>query len=63
MKTHAPLTFALISAGLLATLPLLASAQDTVVVETITATTYVNGGVGKDEEITLHRIARSSRCA
>ena len=58
MKTHAPLTAALIGAGLLATLPLAASAQDSVVVETITATTYVNGGVGKDEEVALHRIAK-----
>ena len=58
MKTHAPLTAALIGAGLLATLPFAASAQDSVVVETITATTYVNGGVGKDEEVALHRIAK-----
>jgi hypothetical protein len=58
MKTHAPLTAALIGAGLLATLPLVASAQDSVIVETITATTYVNGGIGKDEEVALHRIAK-----
>jgi hypothetical protein len=58
MKTHAPLTAVLIGVGMLVTLPLLASAQDTVVVETITATTYVNGGVGKDEEVALRRIAK-----
>ena len=58
MKTHAPLTAALIGAGLLATLPLAACAQDSVVVETITATTYVNGGIGKDEEVVLRRIAK-----
>jgi hypothetical protein len=48
MRTRSPLTAALISAALLATLPLAASAQETVVVETVTATPYVNGGVGKD---------------
>jgi hypothetical protein len=58
MKTPTPLTAALIGAGLLATLPFAAGAQDSVVVETITATTYVNGGVGKDEEVALHRIAK-----
>jgi hypothetical protein len=58
MRTHAPLTAALIGAGLFATLPLTASAQDSIVVETITATTYVNGGVGKDEEVAMHRIAK-----
>ena len=58
MKTHAPLTAALIGAGLLATLPLAVGAQEPVVVETITATTYVNGGVGKDDEVALHRIAK-----
>jgi hypothetical protein len=58
MKTHAPLTAVLIGVGMLVTLPLLASAQDTVVVETITATTYVNGGVGKEEEVALRRIAK-----
>ena len=58
MKTHATLTAALIGAGLLIALPIVASAQDAVIVETITATTYVNGGVGKDEEVALHRIAK-----
>jgi hypothetical protein len=52
------LTAALIGAGLLATLPFTAGAQNSIVVETITATTYVNGGVGKDEEVALHRIAK-----
>jgi hypothetical protein len=58
MKTHAHLTTALIGAGLLATLPFPAGAQDSAVVETVTATTYLNGGVGKDEEATLRRIAK-----
>ncbi len=31
---------------------------ETVVVPTITATTYINGGVGKNEEATMHRVAK-----
>ena len=58
MKIHTPLTAALIGAGLLATLPFATGAQESVVVETVTATTYVNGGIGKDDEIALHRIAK-----
>jgi hypothetical protein len=58
MKTPTPLTAARMGAGLLAMLPFAAGAQDSVVVETITATTYVNGDVGKDEEAALHRIAK-----
>lgn len=58
MKIHVHLTAALIGAGLLAALPLAAGAQDSVVVENVTATTYLNGGVGKDEEATLHRVAK-----
>lgn len=52
------LSFALFGATLLAAVPLAAGAQDAVVVETITATTYVNGGIGKDEQSAMHRIAK-----
>lgn len=58
MKTHVTLTAALITAGLLAMLPFAASAQDAIVVETITATTYLNGGVGKDEAAAVRSVAR-----
>ena len=58
MKIRNSLTSALIGAGCLATLPLAATAQDPIVVETITATTYVNGGVGKDDEAAMRRVAK-----
>jgi uncharacterized protein (DUF427 family) len=38
--------------------PLAAHAQETVVVETVTATTYLNGGVGKDERASMQRMAK-----
>jgi hypothetical protein len=38
--------------------PLAAAAQESVVVETVFATTYLNGGIGKDEEDAMHRIAK-----
>ena len=57
MKTSAPLTAAPIGAGLLVTLPLAAGAQESMVVETVTAAAYVNGGIGKDDEVAMHRIA------
>ena len=43
MKASAPLTAALIGAGLLATLPLAAGAQESMVVETVTAITDARG--------------------
>ncbi len=58
MKTRTPLLEILFGAGLLATLPLSAGAQDSIAVETITATTYLNGGVGKDEEAAMRRVAK-----
>ena len=58
MKIRTRLTVLLIGASLLATLPLAASAQDSIVVETITATTYLNGGIGKDEEAAMRRVAK-----
>jgi hypothetical protein len=35
-----------------------AGAQDSIVVEIITATTYLNGGVGKEEEAAMRRMAK-----
>ncbi|MQM30166.1 MAG: hypothetical protein CRU78_06335 [Candidatus Accumulibacter phosphatis] len=68
MKTLSSLTAALIGASLLATLPLAAIAKEPVVVETIVQepvvveavlfSTYLNGGVGKDEEATMRRLAK-----
>jgi hypothetical protein len=58
MKIRSPLAAMFIGVSMLATLPLAASAQDSVVVETITATTYVNGGIGKDEEAAMRRVAK-----
>ncbi len=55
-----------IAAGMLVSMT--AAAQDglhekvdvveTIVAPTITATTYLNGGVGKNEEATMHRLAK-----
>ena len=58
MKIHTHHSAVLLAAGVLAMLPFGASAQDAIVVETITATTYVNGGIGKDEEATMRRVAK-----
>ncbi len=58
MKIRTTLTAVLLGAGLLATLPVAASAQDPIVVQTISATTYANGGVGKDEETAMRRMAK-----
>lgn len=52
------LNAALIGACLRATLPLAASAQESIIVETITATTYLNGGIGKDELAAIRRVAK-----
>lgn len=57
MKSRQSLVAAMLGATLAASLPLSAGAQDSVVVETITATTYMNGGFGKDEEATMRRVA------
>lgn len=48
----------LAGSSLLASLPLAASAQEIIVVETISATTYLNGGIGKDEADAMRRIAK-----
>lgn len=57
MKIHAPLTGVMIGIGLL-TLSLAARAQESIVVETVTATTYANGGIGKAEEAAMRRVAK-----
>ncbi|WP_313954060.1 hypothetical protein [Accumulibacter sp.] len=68
MKTLGSFTGALIGASLLATLPLAANAREPVIVETIVqepvvveavlVSTYLNGGVGKDEAATMRRLAK-----
>lgn len=58
MKIRTQLSAVLLGASVLTMLPLAANAQDSIVVETITATTYLNGGVGKDEEATMRRVAK-----
>lgn len=58
MKTRIPLAAMSLGAVLLTALPLSALAQDSIVVETVTATTYLNGGVGKDEEAAMRRVAK-----
>lgn len=58
MKIRTHHSAVLLAASVLAMLPLGASAQDSIVVETITATTYVNGGIGKDEEAAMRRVAK-----
>ena len=58
MNIRTPLAAMLIGVGMVATLPLAASAQDSIVVETITATTFANGGIGDSEIATMRRIAK-----
>ena len=58
MKIRTTLTAVVIGASLLATLPVAARAQDPIVVKTISATTYANGGVGKGEEAAMRRMAK-----
>ncbi len=58
MKTQLPLSAVLLGATLFVALPSAANAQDAIVVETITATTYVNGGIGETEQATMRRIAK-----
>ncbi len=61
MKIRNPLSIVLIAASLLVPVAVRADQdmQEKVdVVETITATTYLNGGIGKDEEATMHRLAK-----
>jgi len=58
MKIHPRLTAVLICGSLLAILSLAAAAQDAIVVQTVTATTYLNGGIGQSEENTMRRIAK-----
>ena len=57
MKIGTPLTGLSIGASLLATLPLEASAQDPIVAEIINATTYLNGGVGREEVAAMRRMS------
>ena len=58
MKTRIPVAAISLGAALLTALHLSALAQDSIVVETVTATTYLNGGVGKDEEAAMRRVAK-----
>jgi len=58
MKIQIPLRTVLLGASLLVALPFAASAQDAIIAETITATTYVNGGIGESEQATMRRIAK-----
>lgn len=58
MKIHTTLTAVVIGASLLATLPVAARAQEPVFAETVTATTYANGGVGAGEEAAMRRMAK-----
>jgi hypothetical protein len=71
MKTRTTLTAALISAALLTSAPLAVNAQEKtvkpviveevivpIVVKTSEVTTYLNGGIGKDEQAAMHRIEK-----
>src|SRR5579859_5650997 len=57
MKIGTPLTGLSIGASLLATLPLEASAQDPIVAGIINGTTYLNGGIGREEEAAMRRMS------
>ena len=58
MKIHTHVAAALLGVSLLMVLPFAARAQDAIIVETITATTYVNGGIGEGEQAAMRRIAK-----
>lgn len=63
MKIRPALSAALIGATLIASVPLIANAEELIVVEpivveTFTATTYLNGGIGKEEVGVMRRIAK-----
>jgi hypothetical protein len=59
MKTHSILFAALIGTTLVASVPVVANEQavEPVVAKTFLAKTYLNGGIGKDEEDFMHRTA------
>lgn len=58
MKARSHLTAALIGIGMIATLPAAASPQNPVSIHKYGATTYVNGGIGQDEETAMRHMAR-----
>ncbi|MCL4471632.1 MAG: hypothetical protein M1547_11070 [Gammaproteobacteria bacterium] len=62
MKIRSTLTAALIGATLITSVPLAADAKDLIVepiiVETFSVTTYLNGGIGKNEADAMRRIAK-----
>ena len=61
MKIHHALNTALIAAGLFVSLSVAAQEnmhEEVNVVGIINATTYLNGGIGKDEEAAMHRLAK-----
>ncbi|MEO8037650.1 MAG: carboxypeptidase regulatory-like domain-containing protein [Betaproteobacteria bacterium] len=61
MKIQHPSLALLLGAGLLAATPLATLAADAgnlIVPRTVHGTTYLNGGVGKEEESAMHRMAK-----
>ena len=63
MQIRKILSTILMAGGLLVLVPSAAQAQEDMpervnVVKTITATSYLNGGIGKDEETTMRRMAK-----
>jgi hypothetical protein len=58
MRNHVFLAAVVFGAGALTVVPLDVQAQDSVIVETFAATTYLNGGIGEQEQATMHRLAK-----
>ncbi|MDD4915778.1 MAG: hypothetical protein PHW13_12165 [Methylococcales bacterium] len=63
MKNHSITVAALLGATLLAVAPMQAGAEEQVIiepviVETVIVSTYLNGGVGKEEQAAMHRMEK-----
>lgn len=57
MKLHTSIAAALLGLGLLGGVASVAQAQEAVVVEAVRATTYMNGGIGQEEQARMRRLA------
>lgn len=57
MKFHTSIAAAVLGLGLLGGVASVAQAQESVVVEAVRATTYMNGGIGQDEQARMKRLA------
>lgn len=58
MKTAISLVGLLLGVGLLVTLPVAVGANDLIAAKTVNGTTYLNGGVGKEDVAAMRHVAR-----